>query len=62
MRAPDRHDGNFFGLEIPPATCSQRHKRSLVAHSLDEHDRAGHPGSSAARSISRNAGLKNPYA
>ena len=38
LRAPDRHDGNTLGIEIPAATLSQRLDRALVADPFDEHD------------------------
>ena len=36
LRAPDRHDRDAFGVEIPAAAFSQRFERALVADPLDE--------------------------
>jgi hypothetical protein len=38
LRAPDRHDGNAVGREIPAAPSSEGLERNLVADTFDEHD------------------------
>jgi virginiamycin B lyase len=41
LRAPDRHDRDALGGEIPAAALGERFDRALVADPFDEHDRAG---------------------
>ena len=36
--APDRHDGDALGREIPAAADCKRLQGDLVAHTFDEHD------------------------
>ena len=40
LRAPDRHDGDALGVEIPATAPGERFERALVADPFDEHDRA----------------------
>ena len=44
LRAPDRHDGNSLGVEVPALTQSEGLERQPVAEPLDEHDRARDEG------------------
>ncbi len=41
LRAPDWHDRNAFGCEVPTTPLSERLERDLVAHPFDEHHRTG---------------------
>jgi len=36
--APDRHDGDALGIEVPAAALGERLDGHLVADAFDEHD------------------------